>query len=74
MIPQRHEQLSGYPQDGIAANVSKETTSKEILEIGSIDKELFKTENMNILYGPVNAVSYCINMFNFPELDQLKLL
>ena len=29
---------------------------------------------MNILYGPVNTVGYCINMFNFPELDKLKLL
>lgn len=66
--------MSGYPNDTIAANVSKETTSREIIQIGDIDKELYKQENINILSGPVNAVSYCIKMFNFPELDKLKIL
>ena len=68
------DQVSGYPNDTIAANVSGDTTSRELLSIEGIDKELFKTENLNCIYGNINAVQYCTTMFRFPELKTLKII
>lgn len=65
------DQVSGYPSDGMAANVSKETTVKELISIAGFEKEDFKLENINLMFGPVNSVSYCNNMFNFPKIEDL---
>lgn len=67
-------QVSGYPSNTQAANVSKETTSKEIIEVGNVDKDVFKEENINLLFGPVNSGEYCTNMLNFPKLVEIPLL
>lgn len=72
IIPQT--QVSGYPSNGQAANVSKETTSREIIDIEGIDKETFRLQNINLLSGPINSVSYCTEMLNFPTLLNLEHL
>lgn len=66
--------MSGYPSNTVAANISKDTTARELLSIEGIDKEIFMEENMNCLYGKVNAVTYCINMLNFPSFEELETL
>ena len=37
-------QVSGYPSNTQAANVSRETTSKELLDVEGVPKEIFKEE------------------------------
>ena len=61
-------QVSGYPSNGQLANVSKDTTIRELLEIEGIDKEEFKKQNINLFFGAVNHVEYCTEMFNFPTV------
>lgn len=68
--------VSSYPSDLISLNISKATTSKEIVDIKdekeiSIDEDLFRKQNINLLYGHTNALEYCVNMFNFPRLNEL---
>jgi len=66
------DQVSGYPSDGQSANVSKETTTREIVDIDGVDKNDFKNQNMNILFGKVNTIEYTTNMMNFPQLPELN--
>lgn len=66
------DQVSGYPSNTQACNVSKDTTRKEIIAIGSHGKEFFIINNINLMFGKVSHVEYCTNMFKFPELLDLK--
>lgn len=63
--------VSSYPSDMSACNTSKETTQREIITIEGIPEEVFRLQNINLLSGHVNAVEYCVNMFNFPTPDQV---
>lgn len=66
-------QISGYPNNGQQANVSRDTTIKELLEIEGIKKDDFKCENISLIFGPVSHLQYAQNMFHFPtmlEMDQ----
>lgn len=63
--------VSSYPSDMSACNVSKETTQREVITIEGIPEEIFRLQNINLLSGHVNAVEYCVNMFNFPTADQV---
>lgn len=65
------DQVSGYPSDGLAANVSKDTTSRELLEIEGIEKEEFKLNNIEFMYGQGTYLGYMSNMCNFPTMEQL---
>lgn len=67
-------QVSGYPSNTQAANVSKETTSKEIASIEGIEKEDFKKQNINLMFGPVNNCEYCTAMMNFPNLVDIPIM
>ena len=62
---------SSYPSDIIVANVSKETTKREIITIEGIDESVFRLQNINCLGGSVNAVQYCTTMFNFPQPEDV---
>ena len=66
------DQFSGYPSNLEEANVSKYTTKAEISSIGDIPEEVFKKENINIMFGVVNQMQYCQNMMNFPSLEKLE--
>ena len=67
-----YPQVSGYPSDGQAANVSLDTTTKEVLEVIGIEKEEAKLQNIDIMFGSVNAIEYCTTMMKFPTLEELE--
>ena len=66
------DQTSGYPSNGQAGNVSKETTVCEVISIDDIPKEQFKLSNLNTMFGSVNTVRYATDMFNAPTLREIK--
>ena len=66
--------VSSYPSNTQAANVSRDTTSKEILDIEGIPKQKFIINNINSMFGKVSSIDYCVNMFNFPNLYDLKII
>lgn len=66
------DMVSSYPSNTLLGNISKATTSKEIINISGVSKSDFIKNNMNILTGKVNALSYCSVMFNTPTLLELE--
>jgi len=64
--------VSGYPSDGEAANVSKETTKKELLSVEGVEKEDFMLQNINIIMGSVNALEYGETMYKLPSLINVE--
>lgn len=58
----------------MAANISKDTTTKEIKTIGDIDVDTFKHKNINFMFGKVNHVDYVTTMFQAPTLEKMKVL
>ena len=36
------------------------------------EKNFFKIENINLMFGPINVVQYCVNMFDMPTLEELE--
>jgi len=64
--------VSSYPSDTMAANVSKDTTVKELVSIDGIDKEVFRLQNINLFFGNVNSVEYATTMYNLPTLVELE--
>lgn len=66
--------VSSYPSDTQAANVSKDTTSREIIDIIGIARSDYMLYNIDLFFGNVNAIEYCQNMLNFPSLYRLEHL
>ena len=62
---------SAYPNATRAANVSKDTTHRELIKIQGFTKEIFMRQNINLTYGITNALEYCQTMFNMPSLFEL---
>jgi len=65
--------VSSYPSNIAAANVSKDTTHRELMAVEKKTKEHFKVENINLMFGPINAVQYCTSMFDMPTLEELEM-
>jgi len=65
------DQCSGYPSNTQAANVSRDTTVRELAGIEGMTIDDFRTNNINLLFGKVNAISYGSEMFNLPNLFEL---
>jgi len=65
------DQVSGYPSNTQAANVSIDTTVKEIKSIGDIPLSEFRLNNINLLFGKVNAIQYAVNMLNMPTINEI---
>lgn len=63
--------VSSYPSCTQVANVSKITTRKEICKVGDLDERVFRNQNLNLLFGQVNAVEYTTRMFGAPTLMAL---
>ena len=51
------------------ANVSKETTSKEIILVEGIPEKIQRMQTINYSGGHTNAVEFCITMFGMPTFD-----
>lgn len=64
--------ISSYPSDILAANVSKDTTARELLDVEGVHPEVSKLSNINILFGKVNQVKYMSDMCNYPSLETLE--
>ncbi len=63
--------VSSYPSDITAANVSKDTTCRELIEIEGFEFNDVREHNINLFFGEVNSVDYCTNIFNLPDLKTL---
>lgn len=68
--------ISSYPSNLVGLNISKGTTSKEIVTIVNKDgtkmeENIFKKQNINLTSGHVNAIEYAVTMFNFPTPDEM---
>jgi len=64
---------SAYPNAGRAANVSKETTYRELIRIDDVEEDVFRMQNLGLIVGPVNMIEYCSVMFNLPNPFELEL-
>lgn len=60
-----------YPSNQAVFNISKETTSKELVEIEGVDPHVVKHENINLSGGSTNALEYCQLMMKFPSLPEI---
>jgi len=65
------DMVGAYPTCISVANVSKSTTSKELIGIETKTDDLFKMQNLNLIIGPANAIDYSVSMFNLPKPDEL---
>lgn len=66
--------VSSYPSCTLAANLSKDTTVREVIEIENIDFDIVRLNNINLMFGKVNNVAYMTNICNYPTLEQLEKL
>jgi hypothetical protein len=63
---------ASYPNGGAVFNISKETTKREMSGIKGIPEYTQKMQGINLASaGHVNAVEYCVNMFNFPQMTEM---
>lgn len=67
-----NDAVSAYPNAINAANVSRETTSKEIISIEGMEKDDFMLQNINAIMGKINSIEYCTEMLNFPTFEEIK--
>ena len=58
--------------DSISLNVSRDTMLREVLGMDVIDRDTWKLQNINLLFGKVNNIEYCTTMFHFPTLQDLN--
>ena len=63
--------VSAYPTGINVANISRDTTSKEIISIEYMEKDYFMNQNINTMFGRVNSVEYCCAMLNFPTYEEI---
>jgi hypothetical protein len=68
------DSTAAYPSATTVANVSKETTKYELIDIEGIEEPVFRMANINLLSGPPNAIDYCTTMFGFPSATELLAL
>lgn len=65
------DMVSAYPSCISAANVSKETTHRELINVEGIHESIFRMQNLNMILGAPNAIEYSTTMFGMPEPDDL---
>lgn len=63
---------ASYPTGERVFNVSKETTSKEIISIEGVDETTQRMSTINLSAGRVNAVEICCALYGLPTLDQMR--
>lgn len=65
------DSVSSYPSCTMVANVSKETTKTEIVNIEGVKEEVFREMNLAICLGNTNMLEYFEVMFNMPSVEKL---
>lgn len=63
--------VSSYPSCTQVGNVSKVTTRKEVIKIGDFPDDLFKRQNLGLVFGETNAIEYTVKLFGAPTLMQI---
>ena len=63
---------ASYPHGELVYNISKETTSKEVIDIEGVPEDVYKIQNMLLTTGHVDAIEWCTNMLNFPNLMEIS--
>lgn len=62
---------ASYPNGECVFNISKETTSKELLSIEGIDETTQRMGTINLSAGRTNAVEICTTLYSMPTFDML---
>ena len=60
-----------YPNGGVALNISKETTSKEVISVEGVDETTRRMCTINLSAGHVNSLEICNKLFGMPTLDAM---
>jgi hypothetical protein len=60
-----------YPENGKNFNVSKETTSKELIRISGYRDEQVRMQTINFSGGITNAAEFCQVMYKLPAMPDL---
>lgn len=60
--------LQAYPSGEIIANISKETTWIELLDIAGIPEESRRRAGINMTGGATNAIEVANDLFGLPDL------
>lgn len=58
-----------YPNGEVVFNISKTTTSKELVEIEGVPEEIQRMQTINFSAGRTNAVEFCTSMYKMPTMD-----
>lgn len=62
---------ASYPNGECVFNVSKETTSRELISIEGVSEQTRRMQGINLCAGQTNAVEVCVGLFKLPTLDQM---
>ena len=62
---------SSYPNGQCVANISKETTKKEMCRVQGVDEHTQRMQSINLSGAHTNAVEFCTTMLKFPQLPDL---
>jgi hypothetical protein len=62
---------AAYPTEGIVLNLSKATTSKEVIEFHGIPEALKRRNMINFTGGHVNASEFCQDILGVPTFDHM---
>jgi hypothetical protein len=62
---------ASYPNGQCVANVSKETTRKELTSIEGIELHKQMMSTINFSGGQTNAAEFCQTLMNFPSFPKL---
>lgn len=60
-----------YPHNELVFNVSKETTSKELISVEGVDEMTTRMQTINFSGGHVNASEFCQVMYHMPSFPEL---
>ncbi len=61
---------ASYPNGEAVFNISKETTSKELIEVEGVDETVRRMATINYSAGYVNATEIAVTLYGLPSLDQ----
>ncbi len=62
---------AAYPSGMDVFNTSKSTTDREIIEIEGLDEDYYRPANMGVLLGPSYHSLFPMEMYQYPDFDQL---
>lgn len=62
---------AAYPTNEVVANISQETTFRELGAIEGVSEETRRAQGINLSGGHSNAVEFCVNMFGVPDFMTL---